>query len=472
MTGSQDPSNGGNGGRRLAIRYHQQDQPTYCAAACQQMVLHTLYNDNWAYGPDPLTKLNQFDLQATNVSNTAAPFWGTDPEALTRTLNQYSSELGDKKSFSKFKVFTSSDPEYISRLMVWSIQKYGVPAVALIWGSLHWVVVSGFTTTDGCVPRTWDDSHYEIDKLVFNDPRPRRKQSVPHGTQVALHSERLDECGQGGQWGNKDQVIPYKTWLEDYFVGTVPRKESPKFEAYNRASRKWIGKYVAICACGADSSEEPDEPQMHLHRGTPENERLEAKRPGEGFDREIVRTLYRDGPQDAMWHMRLFSSGPRIPPLRVYTPLLVEFAGKSKVKHIPDKEKSFLDGLSQGDERDQSPPQPRNYYLYVIENSENGVSAAVRIDAHDLTYRESIGIYDDPYRLKTLVGSGDYITSGAQASLQNLLAAGSDRGSPRFTWKPCKESFSPFLVFSKHPQGYIRADGRVFPRLRDDTPGT
>src|SRR4029453_8856688 len=119
------------------LHFHQQETNTWCAATCAQMVLHYL-----APNTPPLDQ----DLLRTNIENRAKAIepeivWFGAPDGLEATLNAYP----PKPPGGRFRLVACATESKVSRRIVWSLERNHVPALALVYGMKHWLVVRGYT---------------------------------------------------------------------------------------------------------------------------------------------------------------------------------------------------------------------------------------------------------------------------------------------------------------------------------------
>jgi hypothetical protein len=487
------------------FQFHQQDHAHYCAAACAQMVLTTLRKqaaDKAKPGSAwEMEGLSQYDLQVGNYMGNIDTFynygqgkmggaigWQVDPAGLCYNLNENDPESSKLKfGYDQFRVFRSDSPDAISRMIVWSIWKYEVPAVALVMGT-HWVVISGYTSDKQ--PDYWNDTSYKIETLTISDPRPRVRRLDNLGLQPPPHYE-ADNCGKGGRWGNKGHTVPYKTWLMDYFCLPVDNGHEGNISnpQYLEDSKDWIGRYIAVCACvdkdvnGLRDGGKPWQVNLDketFYKGKMIDEITAASAPDPN-PRGNPEDLLLDGPQ---WAVDLYNSGG----VSVYDP---DAHGKG-VNNVPLKvERLYWD--------DQ---EIHKHYFIIPFVKGDDLVAAVRADntsnngKGDWLYRESMRLFpDESDGISLLLGnSGDFDGTvftlkrgeGAIAPAKYVPSARyKKRDAPKLVWTPCIQSYSPFLTFYEYDVGgrgfssryrtnkrYVRGDGRPFKRLRSDIRGT
>jgi hypothetical protein len=422
--------------KKLDVSYHQQDHKTYCAAACAQMVLDTLCRQFLHDNPRPLIpqydlpvphydlQVPRYDLQVSNYDHGKAAGWQVDPQGLAYTLNHGDPALGRTKSYDTFRVYTSASEDAISRMIVWSIYKYDAPAVALVFGNRHWVVVSGFTTSKEPDPDHWNDRSYEIIELILNDPRPRLMLQDPLKPLPPPHNDG-DGCGSGGSRGSKDHRIPHKTWWIDYFHEPVPDGGDLRYNErlkwdYDGASKEWLSKFVAVCA--GKYGVEPENGEIEPAPGQPlvRSYKLPATREEEETIQKVAPIRLREsGPAEAIWYKELFDDGE---PVKSWDPVLVEY------RHPLGSGKECV----------------HDNYIIPIEKPGKGVLAAVRVDASNGEYRESLGVYDDPFGLAKPVDKRNGPGSMAVGLLSGpATVISSKQLEPKLVWIPSIHSFTP-----------------------------
>ena len=218
----------------IATQYHQQDTNYYCGAAAAQMVLEQcgaglqgqvdLYNDN-------------------NSHSTTEAGWYTAPDGLTWTMN-------NRQSSKYFVLDALSTEDAISRMIAWTIHHYRVSPIAMVFGSAHWIVVRGYTTS--ATPSSSADVSYTISGFDINNPWP----PTPTPGSPPPHTGG-DVCGSGGSRGVADEHISYSTWRTDYMTGI--------------SGGHWNGKFVAVC------DPEPP-PTRHPEKQEPLRRRFDGER--------------------------------------------------------------------------------------------------------------------------------------------------------------------------------------------------
>jgi hypothetical protein len=177
----------------LPVPYIEQEKWNYCGPACAQMVIEFARTTNPA-----LVSLTQDDLFNDHChSDEVLPYFATNPDGLADTLGTRAAAASPTGFLAHQRM---TEPE-ISRRLSWMIFAQGRPAIALIKGWGHWVVVIGGNVS--AVPATPDDPAVTIDSFIIHDP-------FPVGTLAAGEHQRED--------------VPYAEWQTNYLV-PVPNLE-------------------------------------------------------------------------------------------------------------------------------------------------------------------------------------------------------------------------------------------------------
>ena len=186
----------------LAVPFHQQDEWDYCGPACAQMVLAAL--GGGILGQDILFGA----IQSHNLLETTG--WYSAPDGIAWVLNN-----SPTTTAGTFEASVQADAATISRQIAWSIFDAELPAVALVYGQQHWVVVRGFQAS--AIPKGPDDTSYSISSIDVNNPCP----SAPDPPQVGFPPPHAvdDSCGSGGDHGTGDENIAYTQWADTYMTG-------------------------------------------------------------------------------------------------------------------------------------------------------------------------------------------------------------------------------------------------------------
>jgi len=135
----------------IDIPYYTQETSYWCGAASAQMVLDG-------------NPINKFVSQSTlysyiNPHNVCAG-WASGPQGLADALNYY--EPGG----FYFAVSAMTNQDDAIKKLAYTLDKYGVPPISLIYGCAHWVVVRGVITD--VQPTT--NPAYTVHGFWVNDP--------------------------------------------------------------------------------------------------------------------------------------------------------------------------------------------------------------------------------------------------------------------------------------------------------------
>ncbi len=156
---------------------YTQDRYYYCGAACAQMVLDS---ENLGIYVSP-----QSDIYNYIHSHNTCAGWYSDPQGLEDALNHYAAGA------AWFHWFAPLDQDTGNNKLAYTIDRYGVPPIALIYGSAHWVVVSGVYTS--AQPTT--APAYDIYAFFVIDPW--------YGTSTL----------------GEDRYIDIRSWNDDIYTG-------------------------------------------------------------------------------------------------------------------------------------------------------------------------------------------------------------------------------------------------------------
>jgi hypothetical protein len=223
----------------LTVQLHQQDTDDYCGAACAQMVLDTI----------GAGILDQDDLYADTHSHStidAGVNWRTAPDGLEWTMNDRRPPAFN----NSFVLFALSPEEAISRKICWTLHRYQVAPIALVYGWQHWIVVRGYTTS--AHPTASTDNSYTIDAFDLNNPWPPTPSLYTPASAPPPPHTAADGCGTGSNRGVANEHITYATWQSTYMTGAP--------------GGYWQGKFVAVC--------DPEPPALPGGPRRPATERL------------------------------------------------------------------------------------------------------------------------------------------------------------------------------------------------------
>lgn len=429
------------------FHYHQQEINTWCGAACVQMVLHYL-----AGGGAPPDQ----DMLRTEVENRATEpetgiVWFAPPDGIKATLNA----LAPNPAAGLFKLLVRDTAEDITREIVWNIELHRVPAIALVYGMGHWVVVRGYTADKK--PQSAADTSYTILSLDLYDPWP----PVPYLQSSALppvHADLTDGCGSGNERGAKLLNVSYDEWratggaLHSGYMTGVPAAATDSL---------WRSRFLAVCDPVDDNQESSQEQPARPDSDTPERDlRAPVKQVINGDNGKII------SEEEAARRAAVALRENGLAEREEWRDLL---KGTT-----PDRPQ--LVGML---ERDSVP-------YYIVPFMAGGVvRAAVRIHAETGKYLQALASGDlrkDAVALLSIteieiaLDGQEFDFDGAKVifSIENI------KDLPTLGWKPCLESFSPFYPFYIiRLQGldgihtlYVRAyDGKPYTELTENVAG-
>ena len=383
----------------LPILYHQQDTDYFCGAACAQTIL-----DQCGSG-----LLDQADLYNDSHGHSVTEAgWYTAPDGLTWTLN-------DRQPTRYFALDALTTEDAISRKVVWTIHNSRLPAVALVRGDLHWLVVRGYTAT--AAPTGSQDVGYTISGFDVNDPFPavsRTAPPPPHGTG--------DNCGGGGSLGVADEHLSYTAWRRDYMTG-VP-------------GGYWGGRFVAV----GDPAPPPARHPQNQNSARPEFDGARLL-PADRAASLAMRALQQQGLTDRP-------------------------AWKAALEGTSDGEPVLVQRLDRADS-----------FYWIVPRVRNGLAVvATIIDGRDGEYlqarmlrepRESVLLLLTRAEIEERISGTRHRLPGREGEL--FVRPGLATIGENWVWRPCRESLSPFYPFKLVTYGahrlYVRSDGEVFTSL-------
>lgn len=376
-------------------KYHTQDTGYYCGAACAMMVLAEIGL--------PYTSMNQVDLYNSNHGHNQKTGWYSDPYGIRYTMV-------DRKpaSFSNtFVVYKPTTEAEGTQKIVYTLWRYGVSPIVLVYGCMHWIVVRGVQTDVEPAPGT----SYTVNGLWVNNPVHR--DNSPHsGTDV---------CGSGGINGVQAQWISYADWQSTYLTGC------------NYDSTTGSDQFISVC--------DPDVPDIEL----PERVKYDPPFNGEEIiDPETAAKMVYEGIE----RFNLYAADDLMKPLRdpiFERPVLVKRLDRPDDYYYlsPAMLKGQVFGFGQVNARFGDLQS-----LYILEKPS---------DPYDLN-RERIleSVLKRTFDLKEPRG-------------QFRLRPDTFCLAPTLVWQPCRESYSPHMPFWQITAGgqtiYVRVDGEVYSSL-------
>jgi hypothetical protein len=397
--------------KNLILNYHQQDKKDFCGAACAQMVLHGM-------GTPLLDQKNIFgSIQNNNTPAETVENWDSGPTGLTAALNQFN----PSKLTRDFVLYDLPDEETVSRKIVWTIFNYQVAPVALTNAGNHWVVVKGFQTDQSV--KSAEDNSYAIMGFFINDPQP-----IISGGPPPPHSLG-DRCGDSLKFGIDNQHISYTTWKTDYMVP-------------NQWGESWFNKYIAIC--------DPEPPPLQKGKYSAPKLPFDGKKL---MDRESA-AKYAEKSMKDFQMIKNYNLEKILKGVKAGDPVLVQRI---------DKKGEY-------------------YYLVPLQNSDKNIHSVVSIDGRFGNYRESCFAKEvnNPlgYRYLDRKKITLLLENWLQHEHKGIVLKVFPKAmliDPVMVWKPCQESYSPYLPFYVVHLGtnnvYVRIDGEVYSELTQKSRG-
>jgi hypothetical protein len=443
------------------LHFHQQETNTWCAATCAQMVLHYL---------SPHTPPLDQDLLRTNIENRAHALetditWFGAPDGLEATLNAFP----PPPASGSFRLAACTTEGEVSRLIVWSLEHHHVPAIALVYGMRHWLMVRGYTADRP--PTGPNDTGYQIISFDLYDPWPPVPDRKP-GHWPPPHVDGTDGCGSGNDRGIAFNHISYDGWraagglLNSGYMTGVPTEA---------LGSKWRGLFLAIV--------------------DPSDDELSAEKAGEGED------LAKEPPQQEAQQALLRVShdialSSAIEALREIGQDMREGWGDKLAGATPGQP-HHVSALHPTPTRlaPGTPPRAamlrpdsslRNSPFYIVPFEKAGhTPVAVRVDSTTGAYLQSVASQGENQSVINFMSLDDILASleGRQldfAGTKVVFRKEQMEPDPPLGWKPCRESMSPFYPFyiiTLHTRSgthelYVRAhDGAVFTHLEDNIAG-
>jgi len=212
------------------VDYLAQETDVYCGPASAVMALQ-------AAGAAGLSQANLYAHSCHNPSSV----WSTTPDGLTSTLTNRAIGTRANGFYTRHALPTENS---VSRLICWTIFHHQRPAIALVSGDAHWIVVTGYELEAGSLdPISVTDQSYKIAGFYVNDPFSGTFPPEIHG---------------------RFEYVSYNSWKRDKLNHAVWDRPDPTNHAFKE-------KFVTICG--------PDDPELEPDHGGS----------GAGFDAGQVR---------------------------------------------------------------------------------------------------------------------------------------------------------------------------------------
>jgi hypothetical protein len=447
-----------------ALHFHQQETNTWCAATCAQMVLHYLSPHN-----PPLDQ----DILRTNIENRARAIepeiaWFGAPDGLEATLNAFP----PAPPGGRFHLLACATESEVSRRIVWSLERHHVPAIALVYGMKHWLIVRGYTADRR--PTGPSDTGYRIISFDLYDPWPPVPDRNP-GHWPPPHIDGADGCGSGSDRGIALNHISYDGWrsgggiLNSGYMTGVPDEA---------VGSKWKGLFLAIVDPSdddllGDGDDTPQEPAQPDQDGADDPAPYPARQISHHIAQSTAVNALREVEQEREgWRERLAGASPGQPHhIDTLHPAVPAPAAPDSLLHAAT--------MRPGTTLHHTP-----YYIVPFEKPGH-TPVAVRVDSSTGTYLQSVAAQDDGQSVIQFVDLNDILTSleGRQLDFEGarvIFHKAEMEPDVPLGWKPCRESMSPFYPFyivtlntrsGKH-EFYVRAhDGEIFTHLEDNMAG-
>lgn len=410
--------------KHTGCRYHNQDTNIYCGAAAAMMILAEI--------GVPYSDLDQDDLYTDNHDHNAkSTGWATDPYGLEWTLDHRrpTGTLG-------YTVYDPTNEAEGTRKIVHTLHRYGVSPAVLVFGCQHWVVVPGVQTDVEPVP----GANYVVEGLWIHNP-------VHHAGSPPPPHDATDACGSGGTLGTGNDYVTYIGWQTNYFTGC------------NYDDPDGHDQYISVC--------DPEEPEIMLPR---------------------------------MRELRYLADGRRF----LAPEQAIEFSEVGIKEYELREDKRVIAALQNASPFRPVPvvrlDRPNTYYYLVPWKSKEGITAFTQVDARFGIFH-GLNLQEKPTRqefisrddvLERLAYKRFEIPNPAFSPkycenklLYNAILESQNQSrlifypeaaaiSPTLVWRPCQESYSPYLPFYQCTIGermiYVRVDGEIFTHLTTTGP--
>lgn len=422
------------------LSYHQQETEEWCGAACAQMVLHALSMHTPPLDQDWLRQ----EIENRATAPEPGMTWLAPPDGLEAMLNA----VAPPPPGGQFRLFAAHSAAEITRLIAWHIEQHGVPAIALVYGLKHWVIVRGYTSD--APPAGPNDPNFNVLSLDLYDPWPALPAYPPVAAGVPPpHIDEHDGCATRNTVLNN---VSYAGWtasggaLHTGYMRGVPQTAT---------GSKWKGLFLAIC----DPSGEKDQ----YDRSDDDDE-------GNGGD---------NIPQPAAQPAGIIDEKQAL-----------EKAWEALHEYGLDSRKEWqaaLQGVTPGVPLRVGMAAGAEPTYYIVPFVAHGnVPLAVRVDAHTGAYLQAVAAIGPGHDVVTILSGKEVLDGllGREITFRDgrsiLLHSGNVNPIPSLVWRPGLQSFSPFHPFYEFNVRtpaqdyllYVRArDGSAFTELDDNVAG-
>ncbi len=365
---------------------HFQDLPGYCGAACAQMIIAK------QSGSTP------GDQQQLYVVNDASWDQGMTPDEVADRIKSGLSN----ETHAYGQAADANSRTKVMRHVAWSMCEHGLPAVALISGGQHWVVIDGLIVTVDAQKRK--DLQPDVTNVFVRDPAPDLEQQHHN---CDMPDEGPPPHAAGDLCGGEDRQEEEFEWAG--WEGAFTRCEN---------AGAWLCQWVALCAPEKGPCVPPEEWRI-AEAGQEEGTGVHPWAGGGGKPA--------DPPLDAGAFLEVAKR---------------EFA-RSAVRYRPVWGKAIASLAGCVPLRVQRLDDDTAYDLLLLEDKERRTRLLARLDARS-------------HRLLHAVVHPERALFEALSSLTSQ--------SGRLVWRPCRESMSPWRPFVEANDQHGRREYRLLNR--------
>jgi hypothetical protein len=358
----------------------------------------------------PYASLDQVDLYDSNHNHNVQAGWATDPVGLCYTLNDRRPASFLPNYFVVHKRLTEAEG---TRDVAYTLYHYHVSPAILVYHCQHWNVVRGVQTD---VDPTLGP--YVVEGFWLNNP--------VWDSSLSSH-DAADTCGSGGSHGIANEFVTYTEW------------QTNRFNGCNYDDPGGASQWISVC--------DPEPARIGLPRAKAQVLRGEGRRL---IDSQQVARIASEGLTEYKLPESKFASEV-LKSGEFGQPLLVQRLDK-----------------------------PGDYYFLTPWQQNQSIAGFASIDARYGIFR-SFGINSKPHIRWTLADRSEIRSKEVAQMIDNrVFDLPEDKGRfrvypgtycipPTLVWKPCRESWSPYLPFYRLSFGssslYVRIDGEVFTHL-------
>jgi hypothetical protein len=409
------------------ISYHQQEFTDYCGGACAQMLIHSLdftarFKKQAALMRDISSKVK---CPETEID------WASAPDALTNLINANAGS----PPIARFHLVRAADEPAITRRIIWNIEHFERAAIALVHGFQHWVVVRGYSASKQ--PTGPDDTTYDIVSLFVYDPGPSMPVNKPGTPGWPNRQSRHmvgDTCPSEFPHGNSVNQIAYADWKSKRANGNNSTGYMTGMPPSIRSS--WKSKFLAICV--ALDGEDPADLGCRRVTALEGDQKPPAALYGAGDTLKVENT-----------DVNLNSEAD------TFNPRQKAQQGLEDQELIKIEEwKAAITGATPGQPRVvQHLDDPNVSYLIVPFSNADAIPLVVSLNATTGEYLQAAASRDpkvDVHPIKDSKTIKENLVSGqARIGDRTIVLRPEElpEGDLPMVWKPCLESFTPFVPF-------------------------